>query len=127
MDLNGKNGWLAWRWIFMIEGIMPIVFGLLLYVFLPSTPEKAKFGFSQADKDLAVKRSRRSHNPEDAKLRPKGILPVLLNPVWWFLVFIFSGYHYTNSPITNFIQQIVQARSPVGHCGPIYQDLTYKN
>jgi MFS family permease len=119
--LNGKNGWLAWRWIFLIEGVMPIVFGLLLFVFLPSTPEKARFGFSQADKDLAVKRSRRAHNPEDAKLRPQKILPVLLNPVFWFLNFIFGAYHYCNSPITNFIQQIVQARSPFIYIGSIWQ------
>jgi sugar phosphate permease len=119
--LNGKNGWLAWRWIFLIEGVMPIVFGLLLFVFLPSTPEKARFGFSQADKDLAVKRSRRAHNPKDAKLRPQKILPVLLNPVFWFLNFIFGAYHYCNSPITNFIQQIVQARSPFIYIGSIWQ------
>jgi MFS family permease len=110
-DLNGKNGWRPWRWIFCIEGIMPIVFGLLLFVFLPSTPETARFGFTQADKELAVKRSRRAHNPEDAKLRPQKILTVLLNPIFWFFTLIFSAYHYCNAPMTNFIPNIVQARS----------------
>jgi sugar phosphate permease len=105
--LNGKNGWLAWRWIFCIEGVMPIVFGLLLFVLLPSTPESARYGFTQADKDLAVKRSRRSHNPEDAKIRPQKILVTLMNPVFWLFALIFSAYHYTNAPMTNLIPNIV--------------------
>ncbi|KAJ5453418.1 uncharacterized protein N7458_004374, partial [Penicillium daleae] len=100
--LNGKNGWLSWRWIFCIEGIMPIGFGFLLFILLPSTPEKARFGFTQADKDLAVKRSCRAHNPEDAEIRPQKIVTTLLNPVFWLFGVIFSAYHYCNAPITKF-------------------------
>jgi sugar phosphate permease len=109
--LEGKNGWLAWRWIFLIEGLMPIAFGIFLYFCLPTTPEKARLGFTQADRDLATKRGRRSHNPEQPKLRPKMIFGCFLSPTFWLFTIQFCGYHFCSSSITNFTPVIITVRS----------------
>ncbi|KAH5099347.1 hypothetical protein HBI21_054000 [Parastagonospora nodorum] len=48
MQLNGRNGWLGWRWIFIINGAMTIflaLLGRLLIVDFPDKVYKARYPF----------------------------------------------------------------------------------
>ncbi|KAJ5596531.1 MFS transporter [Penicillium hetheringtonii] len=38
--MDGLRGLAGWRWIFILEGIVPTLFGLLLPFFLPDSPKK---------------------------------------------------------------------------------------
>ncbi|KAH8122978.1 MFS general substrate transporter [Trichoderma asperelloides] len=64
-SLNGVNGWRAWQWIFLIEGILPIGFAFIVLAFLPASPSEVRYGFSEREKDELVKRSKRSHNSSE--------------------------------------------------------------
>ena len=78
LTLDGKNGWSAWRWIFLIEGIVPIGWSFVVLAFLPATPESARFGFSPEEKAIIVQRSRAAHNTGESKILPKLTLKPLL-------------------------------------------------
>jgi hypothetical protein len=41
--MDGVNGYQAWRWIFILEGILTAVVGLFGYFFLPGFPEDSTF------------------------------------------------------------------------------------
>ncbi|KAI9457921.1 major facilitator superfamily domain-containing protein [Boletus coccyginus] len=41
--LDGKGGKPGWAWIFILEGIISIVLGLISFFFLPRSPETARF------------------------------------------------------------------------------------
>lgn len=41
--LNGKRGLAGWQWIFIIEGIITIVLGVLTFFFVPDFPDKNTF------------------------------------------------------------------------------------
>ncbi|TFK44848.1 major facilitator superfamily domain-containing protein [Crucibulum laeve] len=41
--LKGKGGLNGWAWIFVIEGILTIVLGILTWLFVPDFPDKNKF------------------------------------------------------------------------------------
>lgn len=43
MDLNGKAGRPAWAWIFIIEGVFTVGFGLASFFLLPRSPAHARF------------------------------------------------------------------------------------
>lgn len=43
INLKGKNGHTGWQWIFIIEGAITVVFGLVSFFLLPSSPEHARF------------------------------------------------------------------------------------
>ncbi|KAJ5984538.1 hypothetical protein N7481_006637 [Penicillium waksmanii] len=77
-DMDGIRGWRAWRWIFLIEGLMPCVAAFFVLFLLPNSPETLRFGFTAEEKALVVRRSRRAHNTSEARLELKKIPLVLL-------------------------------------------------
>jgi len=49
-NLGGRPGW---SWIFIMEGLFTVVFGLATFPFLPRSPKHARF-FSKEEKDYVV-------------------------------------------------------------------------
>ena len=54
-NINGARGYLAWRWIFIIEGAITMFFAFTLFFWLPDFPETAGF-LSEAERRQVVKR-----------------------------------------------------------------------
>lgn len=52
-SLNGRGGRPAWAWIFIIEGLFTIGFGLLSYFILPRSPAEARF-LNDREKEYVV-------------------------------------------------------------------------
>ncbi len=55
--MDGDGGLLAWRWLFIIEGIPSCLSSILVFFFLPDYPETAKW-LSTEEKALATGRLR---------------------------------------------------------------------
>ncbi|KAI0121293.1 putative pantothenate transporter [Xylariales sp. AK1849] len=91
-DLDGVGEWKAWRWIFFIEGLMAVFWGFVVLCLLPSSPEKLRWGFSDEEKKIALRRYRQNFNTEnDTKIRGAQVLKVLKDPHPWVYVFFFAG------------------------------------
>ncbi|KAK6904445.1 hypothetical protein I203_105258 [Kwoniella mangroviensis CBS 8507] len=43
-NMDGMHGWRAWRWLFLIEGLITVFFGLASYFMLPPFPHTYKAG-----------------------------------------------------------------------------------
>ncbi|KAJ7611771.1 major facilitator superfamily domain-containing protein [Roridomyces roridus] len=43
IQLNGQHGHSGWQWIFIIEGVITVFFGLLSFFLLPASPATARF------------------------------------------------------------------------------------
>lgn len=79
-----------------------------MLLLLPGTPEKRHFLFTREEQELAVRRSRRSFNPERPKFRPRSILVPLRKVRFWLLVAIYAFNHYSVSSLNNFLPAIIQ-------------------
>jgi len=55
--MDGAGGYGAWRWIFIIEGLVTVVVGVFSKFFIPDWPEKAKF-LNDEERELLVSRLR---------------------------------------------------------------------
>ena len=108
LNLDGKNGWAAWRWIFFVEGLIPIGWGFVIIALLPSTPETVKRIFTSEEKRLVIRRSREAHNTGESKIRPKALLQNLSDPTFWLLALIDSCIHFTETSLPNFLPSIIQ-------------------
>jgi len=106
-DLSNVNNWRPWRWIFLIEGVVPIGWALVVLAFLPSTPETVKFFFTEDEKDLLIKRSRRATNTGESNIKPKLILKLLVDPKFWMLVGIESATIFCITSLSNFLPDIL--------------------
>ncbi|KAJ7041990.1 major facilitator superfamily domain-containing protein [Mycena alexandri] len=49
INLKGKDGHSGWQWIFIIEGAITVLFGLVSFALLPSSPDHARF-FNEEEK-----------------------------------------------------------------------------
>lgn len=55
--LNGTNGIAAWRWVFIIDGVITVIVAVYGIIFFPDTPHTTKaFYFTETDKLRAVER-----------------------------------------------------------------------
>lgn len=106
-DLDGVNNWRAWRWIFLIEGIIPCVFAFVVLFLLPSSPETVRFGFTAEEKVLAVRRSRNAHNSSDVQLEYRKVPLVLTSVHFWLLVGISCCGHFCSGSLSNFLPAII--------------------
>src|SRR5271165_259930 len=43
LNLQGKLGLAGWQWLFLVEGIPPVVLGVVFLIFRPDNPAKAKW------------------------------------------------------------------------------------
>lgn len=107
-NLDGVNGWGAWRWIFLIEGVVPIGWAFVVFAFLPNTPETVKVLFTEEEKAVIIKRSRLAHNTGESKIRPKLILKVLIDPKFWMLVCIEGATLFCLNSLSNFLPAILR-------------------
>lgn len=93
-NLNEANGWKAWSWIFLIEGILPCAFAFVVLFLLPDSPESLRFGFNPEEKALIIRRARSAHNTSEAKLQIKKIPLVLMSLRLWLLLAIACCGHF---------------------------------
>lgn len=55
--LDGKSGLAAWRWVFIIDGIITVIVAIYGFIFFPDTPYKTKaFYLSEEEKRRCVER-----------------------------------------------------------------------
>ncbi|GAD96988.1 pantothenate transporter, putative [Paecilomyces variotii No. 5] len=108
-DLDSVNNWRAWRWIFLIEGIMPCAFAFAVLFLLPSSPETVRFGFTAEEKAIAVRRSRSTHNSSDVRLEHKKVPLVLTSIHFWLLVGISCCGHFCSGSLSNFLPAIINS------------------
>ncbi|KUL83815.1 hypothetical protein ZTR_06622 [Talaromyces verruculosus] len=106
-DLGSKNGWSPWRWIFFIEGILPIGWSVVVALMLPPTPNDVYRGFSQKEKTLLLQRAASAHNTGDNKIIPRLILRVLMDPQFWLIACIQGGMFLCSTSTANFLPTII--------------------
>ncbi|KAF8183429.1 MFS general substrate transporter [Pholiota molesta] len=93
-NMNGIGGKPAWAWIFILEGLFTVCFGILSFWFVPETPRHAKF-LSNREKDLVMARLERDRpfiNPLDS-FSLKYVVQSLTSPhvILVFIAYFMSG------------------------------------
>lgn len=76
-----RHGLEAWRWLFIIEGAVSAGVGVIVYLFLPTSAEKAWF-LSPAEREAMHLRAERhaAYKGEDQKLQWKYFKMALTDP-----------------------------------------------
>jgi hypothetical protein len=107
-NLSDVHGWAAWQWIFLVEGVLPCAWAFVVFVFLPSTPEKKHFMFTDEEQSMLIARSRAGHNTGHSIFQPRIILEVLKDPTFWLFVGMRGGLDFAQSGIGFFVPVIIK-------------------
>lgn len=69
-SLDGRNGLAAWRWVFIIDGLMTVVTAIYGLIFFPDTPDSTTaFYFSEDERIRCRERVKEEgHVKQDHKL-----------------------------------------------------------
>jgi len=99
----------SWRWLLILEGLPPILFGFLTYFALPSRPQEA--GFLTTEEKEWIQTELRSEEQEKLKKRRYSVLETLTNGRVWYLVLLYSGLMIGRYTMSFWTPQIVKSLS----------------
>jgi MFS family permease len=80
--MDGVRGLEGWRWIFILEGIVTGCFGIILAIFTPSWPEKARF-LAADERENLLKRLEIERGQEKLDMHNVDWLRCMLNWKTW--------------------------------------------
>ncbi|EXJ94342.1 hypothetical protein A1O1_02736 [Capronia coronata CBS 617.96] len=107
-NLAHKAPWKPWQWLFIIEGIIPMVYSLIVLAVLPATPDRGQWLFTREEIEVARKRSRATHNHADQRLRVNLLWKPLIDPKFWLNAVMYSCAHFASGSLPNFLPAIIR-------------------
>jgi ACS family tartrate transporter-like MFS transporter len=96
LQLKGL-GLAGWQWVFVLEGLPTIVFGVIVFFVLPDRPADARW---LDDDEKAILRRRLDAEHALTHHHVRDLWPALVNPTVWLMCAIYSlivfGYYWVN-------------------------------
>ncbi|KAN0119246.1 MFS general substrate transporter [Hyaloscypha variabilis] len=97
-----------WQWLFLVEGIISIGYGIVVLILLPPVPEKIKYGWTADEKRLAIIRTQQANNTPGAKIRWAEVLPAFKYPMLYVYTFLLIGTQVCLSGLSSFLPALVK-------------------
>lgn len=89
--MDGVQGYEAWRWVFILEGLFTFAFGLGAWFIIPAFPQDATF-LAPAEKQLLLTRLRHDRGTEKTTLKDVDWMRVLFDwKIWSFTLLYFCA------------------------------------
>ena len=102
--LGGAGGHEAWQWIFIMDGIISVVVGLIGYYMIPGTPEDC-YSIFLSDEDIRIARRRMRQDQKDSKPRENAVKYFFNVEIWKK---IFTSWHFYVLSLWNIFAGIIQ-------------------
>ncbi|KAJ5756672.1 allantoate permease [Penicillium manginii] len=90
--LNGHGGLAGWRWLFVINAIMTVVWGFAGFFMIPDTPNNPNpraFWFKKAHAELSMERLARNGRAEPEKMTWAGVRRTFSGWVVYFIAILY--------------------------------------
>ena len=112
LNLDGWLGLHGWQWVYFIEGVPPVVLGVLIPFLLPASPEKAAFLTAEErtwlTDTLARERREREAATNGGAGRGRKLLKTLLSPQVLMFAVAYYGLTNLNGAVSTFLPQILK-------------------
>ncbi|KAL0573852.1 hypothetical protein V5O48_008093 [Marasmius crinis-equi] len=83
--MNGVGGKPGWAWIFILEGLFTVAFGILSYFILPRSVDRAYFLNAEEKRYVDAKLAEDSIHSEEASFSWREVVEAFKLPQLWFL------------------------------------------
>ncbi|KFY62337.1 hypothetical protein V497_02458 [Pseudogymnoascus sp. VKM F-4516 (FW-969)] len=105
--MGGLAGYESWRWVFIIEGLITIVFSIAAFVIIPGFPEDAKF-LTEPERAFLLKRLNDDRGEHKTDMKGVPWLRVLLDWKVWAFTVVFFCCDMSASSISAFTPTILK-------------------
>ncbi|HLF31337.1 MAG TPA: MFS transporter [Xanthomonadales bacterium] len=106
--LDGANGWQGWQWLFLLEGLPSVLFGLLVLVLLDDGPGKARW-LSESEKAVVLRHLAEDETAKQAAGLRHRFADVFRDQRVWALSFTYlcmmMGFYAVNFWMPTIIQE----------------------
>ena len=106
-NYQNKPPFKPWQWLFLVEGVLSIGYGVVVLILLPPVPEKVRWGFTKDEKRMAVIRTQQANNTPGAKVRWKDVPTNFKDPMLYVYTLLLCGTQVALSSLSNFLPAIV--------------------
>jgi D-galactonate transporter len=104
---DNTAGWHAWQWLYLLEGVPPVIAGVVALVLLPNGPRDAAWLSEEEKSFLAAGIADEERGKLHEKAKAKPLLDVFRNPAVWLLCLIFFGFVMASYGVGFWLPQIL--------------------
>ncbi|KAF3771355.1 MFS general substrate transporter [Cryphonectria parasitica EP155] len=119
--LDGKNGLAAWRWVFIIDGIITIIVAMFGLFFFPDTPSSTSaFYLNEIEKRRCVERMVEDEREESNNFTWNLFLRAVKSWQLYVLTILWMFWNTTVGKVSNTVMQLWLKYDP-DHTWSVYQ------
>ncbi|QYS92908.1 MFS domain-containing protein [Trichoderma simmonsii] len=114
-NLDGAHGLRSWQWLFIIEGIPTIAWGILMWTLMPRLPDKevnsnySLFFRSEEERRLIILRLVEGRNVMDARVSWPQVLLALKDVKTWLMAYITASIGLALAAFGVFLPTFIKA------------------
>lgn len=105
--IDGVSDRWGWNWIFVIEGLITIVFSLLAFFIVPTWPHSAKFLTSTERERLLLRLQEDSDAADRERFRWLYVRQAFTDHLVWGYAFLFHGFSFAMYTLSLFMPTII--------------------
>ncbi|WP_020564811.1 MFS transporter [Methylosarcina fibrata] len=109
LSVDGFMGWQGWQWLFLVEGIPSVVFGVVLYFWLTDRPAHASW-LSEEEKAW-LERTLAAEQKSASHAHASELKQALLHPKVWLLALLYFAVVVNYYSISLWLPQLIKSWS----------------
>ncbi|KAF4977634.1 hypothetical protein FDECE_18333 [Fusarium decemcellulare] len=105
--MNGRHGLSGWQWFFLVEGVITIGFGVLLFFIFPDFPAQAKWLTDKEKRFLQARLPPNAPRSSEANFKASEIWDTMKDQRLWWFAFIWATKTIGSTGLSFYLPTIV--------------------
>jgi MFS transporter, ACS family, tartrate transporter len=114
LGLDGWHGLQGWQWLFVLEGLPAVIFGVVTWFWLPDTPRDVRWLSPDEQRHVEQQVAAEHAAVRERHAASSSLRTALLHPTVWLLCFVLFACQCGSYGLTLWVPQIVKNLSGLG-------------